>query len=115
VGRISNRDAIGAWVTLQAIEGGPEQVREIGTASHFLGQSERIAHFGLGPADGAVHRVSVRWPSGLTAEYLDVPPGTLLVATEPLSVPALRGSGRALLAAVLVAGGVLAAHARGAD
>ena len=54
-----NADAIGAVVTLQADEGGPLQVRQIGASSHFLAKSERIAHFGLGNHPGAIHRLTV--------------------------------------------------------
>ncbi|MFV8751817.1 CRTAC1 family protein [Nannocystaceae bacterium ST9] len=59
-GTASNRDAIGArvWVTA----GGITQVHEIGGSSHFLGHSERVAHFGLGGAD-EVEQVRVVWPA----------------------------------------------------
>jgi hypothetical protein len=60
-GRRSNRDGIGARVTLEA--GGQRQVREVHADGSYLSQSDRRAHFGLGRALGAAS-VEVRWPSG---------------------------------------------------
>ncbi len=59
-GTVSNRDAIGARVWLTA--GGITQLHEIGGSSHYLGHSERIAHFGLGDAS-VVEQVRVVWPA----------------------------------------------------
>jgi hypothetical protein len=81
-GTVSNRDGIGARVVLTAETGGPAQVREIGVASHFLGQSERVAHFGLGAAGGPVAEVRVEWPSGRTQVFRDVPRRSTLRARE---------------------------------
>jgi hypothetical protein len=60
-GRRSNRDGIGARVTLEA--GGQRQVREVHADGSYLSHSDRRAHFGLGQALGAAS-VEVRWPSG---------------------------------------------------
>jgi len=98
VGSVSNRDGLGAWITLQALPGGPVQVREMGTAGHFLGQSERVAHFGLGDGSSPVHKVTVRWPSGTVQEFLELARDTTLVASEPACgspLPACPGSGTA--------------------
>jgi hypothetical protein len=78
-----NRDGIGAVVTLEAVEGGPLQVRQIGATSHFLGESERVAHFGLGVHPGRVHRLTVEWPGLGTASYDAVPVNQTLVAIRP--------------------------------
>lgn len=67
-----NRDAIGAVVTLQAVEDGPVQVRHIGASSHLLGESERGAHFGLGVQTGPVHQLTVEWPGHSARVYQDV-------------------------------------------
>ena len=40
-------------------------VREINAGSHFLGQSEATAHFGLGQMDGLIDRMQIEWPSGI--------------------------------------------------
>ncbi len=63
-GRASNREGLGARITLRPSRGGPEQVRAMNAQSFFLGQSERVAHFGVGRA-GRVD-VTVRWPGGDT-------------------------------------------------
>jgi len=78
-----NADAFGAVVTLQAVDGGPVQVRHVGASSHFLGESERTAHFGLGAHPGPVHRVTVEWPGRGIAQYDDVAVDQELVATDP--------------------------------
>jgi hypothetical protein len=61
VGTRSNRDAIGARITVAA--GGIRQTREVNAGSGFLSQSSRIQHFGLG-ALLRVDTIHVRWPSG---------------------------------------------------
>ena len=43
-GTISNRQGLGARVSVNAV-GLPEQIREMGVSSHFLGQSESALHF----------------------------------------------------------------------
>jgi hypothetical protein len=83
-GTDSNRDGIGAVVLLWTDLGAPPQVREIEAGSHFLGQSERTAHFGLGGGTDPVDRVLVYWPATQrTNEFLDVARNTTLVAVEP--------------------------------
>ncbi|HTM68022.1 MAG TPA: CRTAC1 family protein [Candidatus Binatia bacterium] len=83
-GTASNRDGFGATVELRAKAGGPVQVREIGASTHFLGQSSKAAHFGLGKGDAPVAEVTVHWPAtGRTATYKDVTRNTTLEAVEP--------------------------------
>ena len=55
---------LGARLTVRAGRHGPAQIREIGAGSHFLGQSEMTAHFGLGDGHRAVWQVTVWWPGG---------------------------------------------------
>jgi hypothetical protein len=57
----SNRDAIGALVTLHA--GEEIMVRQVNPAGGYLSQSSRTVHFGLGKRQ-KVDRVEIRWPSG---------------------------------------------------
>ncbi len=83
VGSTSNRDGIGARVKVSGEPDGRPQLREIGSVSHFLGQSERVAHFGLGKLSGAVHRVEIWWPSGCWQSFDNVQIDTTLVAREP--------------------------------
>ena len=49
VGSRSNRDGLGARVTLTA--GGRTQVREVKSGSSYLGQNDVRAHAGLGASD----------------------------------------------------------------
>ena len=62
VGTTSNRDAIGARVTLKT----PSRtlIREVDGGNGYAGQSSRRVHFGLGAAT-AVTSLQIRWPSGL--------------------------------------------------
>ena len=88
----SNRDGVGARITLTAFAGGPVQLREVGVGSHFLGQSESTAHFGLGPLTGPVHELVVYWPlSGTTTVLHDVPrDATILVREDQDGFTVLR-------------------------
>jgi hypothetical protein len=61
-GTKSNRDAIGARITLTA--GGLTQIREIDGGNGYAGQSSKRAHIGLGDAE-KIDSVAIRWPSGL--------------------------------------------------
>jgi hypothetical protein len=85
VGTHSNRDGLGARVTVRVGEGGPVQLHEIGaTIAHFMGQPEKLAHFGLGFGQDPVAEVRVYWPaSGQEQVFTDVPRNTELVAIEP--------------------------------
>ncbi len=77
-----NTQGLGAKVRVQAVEGGPWQTREIGVGSHFFGQQEAAAHFGLGDAT-TVHRVEVAWPATGQVQVLDdVPVDQRLVVPE---------------------------------
>ena len=58
----SNRDAIGAAVTVGTESG--RQTRMLQAGSGFLSQHSKEVFFGLGEAKGPV-RASIRWPSGL--------------------------------------------------
>ena len=66
----SNRDAIGAAVTVETAAG--RQTRVVQAGSGFLAQHSKELLFGLGDAKGAV-RASIRWPSGLVQELRDLP------------------------------------------
>jgi ASPIC/UnbV protein/VCBS repeat protein len=68
-GTRSNRDAIGARVTVTA--GGSRQIREVNGGNGYAGQSSRRLHFGLGSAT-KINGVEIRWPSG-RVQKVDVP------------------------------------------
>ncbi|MFV8752349.1 CRTAC1 family protein [Nannocystaceae bacterium ST9] len=81
-GSVSNRDGRGAKLRVQVDEAGPWQVREVGVGSHFLGEGERVQHFGLAGA-ATVHRVEVEWPaSGIVQTFTDVPANQTLQVVE---------------------------------
>lgn len=84
IGTTSNRDGIGARVTVHTTPSSPALVKEIGSAAHYMAQSERVAHFGLSWGADPVAQVRVHWPaSGQLQVFTDVPRNSVLVATEP--------------------------------
>ncbi len=60
-GTKSNRDAIGATVTVEAC--GKKQFDSIRNGGSFLSRNDPRLHFGLGSC-GKVDRVTIRWPDG---------------------------------------------------
>jgi hypothetical protein len=79
VGRAANRDAVGAWVEVDAA--GATQRRPVTTARGYLTAVEATLTFGLGAAERA-DAVRVRWPGGGVQEVRDVPAGALLVIEQ---------------------------------
>jgi peroxiredoxin len=69
-GTKSNRDAIGARVTIQTSEG--LQTRMLQAGSGFLSQHSKEIFFGLGGAKGPVQG-TIHWPSGLVQALHDLP------------------------------------------
>ncbi len=78
-GTHSNRDGIGARITLEA--DGRTQIREVSGGGSFMSQHMRPAHFGLGSAE-RVDRLTVRWPSGIVQSLVDVPVRRHITVTE---------------------------------
>jgi tetratricopeptide (TPR) repeat protein len=70
-GKKSNRDAIGASVTVETELG--RQTRWLQAGSGFLAQHSKEVFFGLGTTKGPV-RATIRWPSGLLQNLSDLPP-----------------------------------------
>ena len=81
VGSASNRDGIGALVTVKS--GSTTQRRYRRSGSSYLSESDPRLTFGLGDATRA-DRLEVRWPSGATQVLKDVAAGRLLVVQEPV-------------------------------
>ncbi|MDQ1409396.1 MAG: hypothetical protein QOJ41_1131 [Acidobacteriaceae bacterium] len=69
-GKKSNRDAIGACVTVETESG--RQTRWLQAGSGFLAQHSKELFFGLGTAKGPVH-ATIRWPSGLLQNIAELP------------------------------------------
>ena len=89
VGTRSNRDAVGARVTLVA--GGRRQVREVHAGSAYLSGSSLIQHFGLGAATRA-ETIEVAWPSGEKTRIVDVAANQQLVLVEGAEAPITASS-----------------------
>jgi Flp pilus assembly protein TadD/peroxiredoxin len=95
-GHRSNRDAIGACITLQC--GELRQTRYVQAGSGFLAQHSKEIFFGLGHA-GQPLSASIRWPSGLVQKLegleanhrIEIEEGNdALVATAFVKRPQLR-------------------------
>ncbi len=69
-GTKSNRDAIGAAVTVEA--GGRRQTKFLQAGSGFLSQHTKELFFGLGKAADPV-RATIRWPGGMTQVFEKLP------------------------------------------
>jgi tetratricopeptide (TPR) repeat protein/peroxiredoxin len=80
-GTKSNRDAIGAAVTIETSAG--RQTRLLQAGSGFLSQHSKDFFFGLGDAKGPV-AASIRWPSGLVQELRDLPINHMVLVEEGL-------------------------------
>ncbi len=79
IGTQSNRDAVGARVSVWA--GGERQVTFVNGGNGFASQSSSRVHFGLGAATSA-EQLEIEWPSGLKESYSSLPANRLYVITE---------------------------------
>ena len=86
-GHKSNRDAIGTAITVEA--GGMRQIKYLQAGSGFLAQHSKELFFGVGKAPGNV-RATVRWPSGLTQTFENLPAGNRIEIEEGSSSFAAR-------------------------
>jgi len=82
-GTKSNRDAIGAAVTIR--NGNLRQTKYLQAGTGFLSQHSKELFFGLGKADGKVS-VGVRWPDGMTQEFANVPANHRVTIEEAKAV-----------------------------
>ena len=85
IGTKSNRDGIGAKITLRV--GKRTMVQEVRSGSSYISQNDLRVHFGLGVAQ-EIDTVDVRWPSGLVERFNHLPVDAMHTLTE--------GSGHAL-------------------
>ncbi len=81
VGDISNKDGLGAIVTL-ITPNGKRQIRERDGGMHARGQNHKRLHFGLGPFTSAT--VIIDWPSGITQKIKNISANQLISITEAL-------------------------------
>ena len=82
-GRAANRQGVGARVLVTRAPGERPLLREVSGGNGFLGQSEAVAHFGLGALTQPVHELRVRWPGGREQVLRDVPVRQRLLVREP--------------------------------
>ncbi|HEX5787877.1 MAG TPA: FG-GAP-like repeat-containing protein [Woeseiaceae bacterium] len=82
-GVLSNRDGIGATVTVTA--GGVTQRREQNGGYHRWAQNDKRLHFGL--AANTTANVEVRWPSGTIDNYTAVPANRIYRLREGGNAP----------------------------
>jgi tetratricopeptide (TPR) repeat protein len=86
-GRKSNRDAIGAAVTIETSSG--RQTRFLRAGSGFLSQHSKDLFFGLGKATGNIS-ASIRWPSGIIQQLKDLPPNHRVSVIEGSKTPSIE-------------------------
>jgi hypothetical protein len=79
-GTVSNRDGVGAIVSVTA--GGVTQVQEETDGLHLFAQNSSVLHFGLAQ-NTTVDKVLIQWPSGVTQEIDNVTADQLLQVVEP--------------------------------
>jgi hypothetical protein len=79
IGTRSNRDAVGARITLRSDD--LLQTREVHAGSGYQSGSSLIQHFGLGAAT-RIDELHIRWPSGAESTLPDVAVDQLLVVQE---------------------------------
>jgi hypothetical protein len=82
IGHKSNRDGIGAEITLTTSQG--KQLETVSTAGSYLSSNDKRAHFGLG-ADDKARSIEIRWPSGVRQELSNVRGDQVLRVDEPSS------------------------------
>ena len=83
-GTLSNRDGVGAFITVTPDTDQPEQtlVWEVNAGTHYLSQSELTAHFGLGSEISSVDQIHILWPSGAQQMLFDVAANSELTVVE---------------------------------
>ena len=81
VGHKSNRDAIGAQITMMTSDG--PQYAMVTTAGSYLSSGDKRVHFGLGKQT-QVSTIEIRWPSGITQVLKDVRADQILQIDEPV-------------------------------
>lgn len=91
VGTRSNRDGLGAKISVKA--GNRVLVDEVRGAGSYASNNDRRVHFGLGSST-KVDYVEVRWPSGLTERFQNVPIDKISTLTEGSGTPVESGASK---------------------
>ena len=90
IGVKSNRDGIGAKVTVKAARSLVDEVR---SGSSFVSNNDKRVHFGLG-ASAKIDGVQVRWPSGLLEEFGNLSADAIHTLKEGSGTPVVAGPGK---------------------
>jgi hypothetical protein len=90
VGTKSNRDGIGAVITVNS--GGDKQWKMVRSGSSYLSQSELVATFGLGQKTKA-DAIEIQWPSGQTDKLANVAVGQIVTVGEGKGIVSSRPYG----------------------
>jgi enediyne biosynthesis protein E4 len=76
IGTRSNRDALGARITIG------HQTRIVSSAAGYVSSSDPRAHFGLGATTTTIDRIEIAWPSGTKQVLEKVAADRVLTVTE---------------------------------
>jgi hypothetical protein len=90
IGTKSNRDGIGAVITVVA--GGDKQTKMIRSGSSYLSQSELVATFGLGQKPKA-DSIEIQWPSGQSDKLSNVSANQTVTVQEGKGIVSSRAYG----------------------
>ena len=90
VGTKSNRDGIGAVITLTS--GGDKQWKMVRSGSSYLSQGELVATFGLGQKAKA-DSIEIQWPSGNTDKLSNINAGQTVTVQEGKGIISSRAYG----------------------
>ena len=91
IGVKSNRDGIGAKITVKAAA--RTLVDEVRSGSSYISNSDMRVHFGLG-AFAKIDGVQVRWPSGLLEEFGHLTADAIHTLKEGSGTPVVAGPGK---------------------
>ena len=91
IGVKSNRDGIGAKITLKV--GARALVDEVRSGSSFISNNDMRVHIGLG-ASAKIDEVQVRWPSGLLEEFGNLSADAIHTLKEGSGTPVVAGPGK---------------------
>ena len=89
VGTRSNRDGIGARVTLKTSKGA-RLSQMVKTGSSYLSQSELALTFGLGKPDGKTVSLEILWPSGHKDSVPGIQPNQIITVQEGKGIISAR-------------------------
>ncbi len=87
VGTKSNRDAVGARITVKV--GTLVQTAEVRSGGSYLSHNDSRVHFGLGKAT-RIERLEVRWPSGLVETFENLQADQFIKVKEGQGVSTIK-------------------------